>query len=203
MQIIRKSSFATSPWKNGGGVTHEAIRVPAGEGAFRWRVSVAEIRASGPFSDFAGYDRFMVLLRGAGVRLTFDGREHTELRNPGDLARFDGAASTSCALLGGECTDLNLIVAQSIKGTRAWTTRLGKPYPVNPGRGTLLVFAIDGTVSLDGAHGAPESLAPGDLAVSSRESVLVSPAAPAAAAVARAGSPGVLVFFAAVDDNSA
>jgi hypothetical protein len=32
MQIIRNSSFRASPWKNGGGMTHEVIRVPLGTG---------------------------------------------------------------------------------------------------------------------------------------------------------------------------
>lgn len=62
-------------------MTHEVIRVPLGTDAFRWRVSVAQIDVSGPFSDFADYNRKMVLLRGTGVRLTFDGSEHADLRD--------------------------------------------------------------------------------------------------------------------------
>ena len=34
LQIVRKSSFAAAPWKNGGGITYEAIRVPAGGESF-------------------------------------------------------------------------------------------------------------------------------------------------------------------------
>jgi hypothetical protein len=49
LQIIRKSSFTAMPWKNGGGITHEAIPVPASSDPFRWRVSVAHVDASGPF----------------------------------------------------------------------------------------------------------------------------------------------------------
>jgi environmental stress-induced protein Ves len=89
MRVIRKTSFTAVPWKNGGGITHEVLRVPPTGDAFRWRVSVAEIDASGPFSDFADYNRKMVLLRGAGVRLTFDGREQTVLCKVGDMAQFD------------------------------------------------------------------------------------------------------------------
>ena len=73
MHIVRHSSFVAVPWKNGGGVTHEAIRVPPGGEPFHWRVSVAQIDVSGPFSDFAAYNRFMVLLKGAGVVLKFSG----------------------------------------------------------------------------------------------------------------------------------
>ena len=71
LQVIRRSSFTATPWKNGGGITHEAIRVPATGDPFRWRISVAHIDASGPFSDFAGYNRKMMLLKGAGIELRF------------------------------------------------------------------------------------------------------------------------------------
>ena len=101
MQIVRKSSFTATRWKNGGGITHEVIRVPAGDGMFRWRLSVAQIDASGPFSNFAGYDRKMVLLRGAGVRLTFDAAPPVSLLEVGDMAQFDGALKTDCQLVAG------------------------------------------------------------------------------------------------------
>ena len=114
MQIIRKSSFTPIPWKNGGGITHEAIRIPATGPSFRWRVSIAQIDVPGPFSDFAGYNRKMVLLRGAGVRLRFGGTRQTELRDIGDMTEFDGGVATECELLGGPCTDFNLIVSKSV-----------------------------------------------------------------------------------------
>ena len=81
LQIIRRASFTATPWKNGGGITHEAIRVPAGGDTFRWRVSVAHINASGPFSEFAEYNRKMVLLQGAGIDLRFGDRKGA-LRGP-------------------------------------------------------------------------------------------------------------------------
>src|SRR6266568_2999843 len=108
LQIIRKSSFTATPWKNGGGITHEAIRVPASGDAYRWRVSVAHIDASGPFSEFAAYNRKMVLLRGAGIELRFADGTHKALRKVGELAEFDGALAAHCELLNGPCVDLNL-----------------------------------------------------------------------------------------------
>jgi hypothetical protein len=202
MEIIRKSSFSASPWKNGGGVTHEAIRVPPGVEAFRWRVSVAEIHQGGPFSDFVGYRRFMVLLRGDGVRLTCNGRDHAELRQPGDMTQFDGAAATACSLLGGPCTDLNLMVSQAIPGARASTERVNKPYAVDPGDGMAIVFAIRGDVSVDTAGGASAVLAEGDLAlITSRDAAVLSPGSGAAGGTAGPES-APLVFLAALDDNS-
>jgi environmental stress-induced protein Ves len=63
--------YARMPWKNGGGQTTEiAVSAGASLADFDWRVSIAEINADGPFSAFAGVDRTLVLLSGAGVRLT-------------------------------------------------------------------------------------------------------------------------------------
>lgn len=169
MQITRKSSFTTTPWKNGGGITHEALRVPA-NGPFRWRLSVAEIGESGPFSDFAGYDRQMALLRGDGVCLTFSSGQKTYLREPGDLVHFDGALSTECELLGGPCVDLNLMVSQSLKEVKVWVERLAEPVALDPARtGTTLIFVIEGAVSISNSVGAAR---PGGSAVAGSASVL-------------------------------
>jgi environmental stress-induced protein Ves len=164
MKIIRRSDFVASPWKNGGGVTHEAIRVPAG-GVFRWRVSVAQIETSGPFSDFAGYERFMVLLEGNGVALKFgDGGERV-LCQVGDMAEFDGARATFCELKAGACVDLNLMVARGAGPSGARVQRLDAPMTLMRASGrSTLVFPLDAPVALDVA-GAREVLERWDLAV--------------------------------------
>src|SRR5580692_4018189 len=113
MQIVRYKTLNATPWKNGGGVTREAIRVPPGADPFGWRVSFAQIDASGPFSDFSGYERHMVLLRGAGVRLAFAGGKQVSLLEVGNLAQFDGAVATHGKLVQGSCIDLNLIVSKA------------------------------------------------------------------------------------------
>jgi environmental stress-induced protein Ves len=198
MQIIRKSSFSANPWRNGGGVTHEAIRVPRAGEAFRWRVSVAQIEASGPFSDFADYDRKMVLLRGSGVRLTMGEDPPVELRNVGDLVEFDGAVSTYCELLDGPCADLNLMVSKSLSGVRAWVQPLQHPFRPGPDHPITLVFGISGALVLDGSPGERTSLDPWDMVVLSTDdgAVSLSPAEPGH------GAPP-LVFLATLDDNSA
>ncbi len=190
MQIIRQASFAATPWKNGGGITHEVIRVPEGPGAFRWRLSVARIEASGPFSDFSGYRRFMVLLRGGGVRLEFADGTRSKLRAVGEMTRFDGALAAQGLLLAGPCTDLNLIVSTSITGVRAWVERLRTPQALEPGPGTALVFPISGALSLQ-TQASRVRLEPWDFASTSAEDrAAVAPASDAA-----------LVFFAVLDDN--
>jgi environmental stress-induced protein Ves len=164
--IIRKSAYKTTRWKNGGGVSHEALRVPAQADPFRWRISVAEVESAGPFSDFAGYQRKMTLLRGPGLRLKFANGQETCLSRVGDLAEFDGALATHCELLGGACCDLNLIVANSITDVRVRVPSLQAPLSVPSFAGeSLVIFAVSGGVRVQGASGQIETLSAWDLAV--------------------------------------
>ena len=69
------------PWKNGLGTTTEIAVHPPGAGldAFAWRVSIADLGASGPFSIFAGYDRTLVQIEGAPMTLSHAGRGEKRL----------------------------------------------------------------------------------------------------------------------------
>jgi hypothetical protein len=178
IKIIRRSSFKAIPWKNGGGITHEAIRVPPTGDAFLWRVSVAQIDTSGPFSDFAGYDRKMVLLRGLGMVLEFGSGQRCELRSIGDWLEFDGAMSARCELLEGPCVDFNLMVSQSLHSA-ARIERLQQPVKVAANHGeTTLIFAIQDPLSLDGGAGDSARLGPWDLAILGDCSAQLSKLAP-------------------------
>jgi environmental stress-induced protein Ves len=164
LQIIRQSSFTATPWKNGGGITHEARREPAGAGEFRWRVSVAHIEVSGPFSDFAAYNRKMVLLQGAGLELRGANGMKKTLRQVGDLAEFDGAVATQCELLDGPCVDLNLMVAKSDR-VAVRVERLIEPQAIRvPSDETQLIFPIDHGIELAVDDGRSVTLEPWDLA---------------------------------------
>ena len=165
LTIIRKASFTATPWKNGGGITHEAIRVPAAGDPFRWRVSVAHIDASGPFSEFAAHDRKMVLLQGAGIELRFaDGVKQT-LREVGQLIQFDGANAAQCELLSGPCVDLNLMILKSDRAA-VRVERVAESVAVSAALDeTTLVFPIDGAIALEVNEGQIVTLQPWDLAM--------------------------------------
>lgn len=165
LEIIRKSSFTPSPWKNGGGITHEAIRVPSAGDPFRWRVSVAHIEASGPFSHYPDHNRKMVLLQGNGVELRFAAGVQKTLREVGDLMEFDGALSTHCELLKGPCVDLNLLVSKR-DSVAVRIERFIESLPVGAARDeTTLIFAVDRRVSLAINSAKTVTLEPWDLAV--------------------------------------
>lgn len=130
LAVLRGADLVVSPWKNGGGVTREiAAAAPNADGgasldAFAWRVSVADVAQAGPFSRFAGVDRTLVLLEGAGMLLHGTGDEndgdtqtHT-LNRPLDIARFRGEASIDARLIDGPTRDFNLMVRRDVaRGT--------------------------------------------------------------------------------------
>lgn len=106
--IVQLSKVAPSPWRNGGGVTRELLAWPD-SADWVWRMSVAEVTASGPFSRFDGVRRWFAVLSGAGVRLTIDGHSH-ELTDSSAPLCFDGASAVHCQLLDGATQDFNLML---------------------------------------------------------------------------------------------
>ncbi len=193
LRIVRKSSFTPKPWKNGGGVTYEALRMPPDGEAFAWRVSVAHIEDSGPFSDFAGYDRTMVLLKGKGLRLAFADGAERRLERVGDLAEFDGASAPQCTLLGGPCIDLNVMVAKACPAAVAVTWLAGserRSASATAAECTLIV-GIDAALAVTiGAE--TSSLEPWDLGIVAHGSAEV------ARLESRATSNPSAVFFATI-----
>ncbi len=110
-RLLQPADYVRMPWKDGGGQTTEIASHPPGAtlAGFDWRVSIADVATDGPFSSFAGVDRTLVLLAGAGMRLA--GASHaTELRAPYEPYAFSGEDATSCALVDGPVRDFNLMV---------------------------------------------------------------------------------------------
>jgi environmental stress-induced protein Ves len=115
MRLLRASEHKAMPWKNGLGVTHEVALEPSTvDGAqFLWRVSLATIKGSGPFSVFPGIDRSIVALKGNTVRLVIDGHEGAELEALGTPFPFPGEATIDAINEGGETTDLNIMTLRN------------------------------------------------------------------------------------------
>jgi len=106
------------PWKNHGGTTRELVSSPPGADldTFAWRASVATISADGPFSQFPGVDRTIVLLSGDGLRLRGTSTNH-QLDARGAPFRFDGASRLHCSLIAGPCTVLNIMTRRDLGAT--------------------------------------------------------------------------------------
>ena len=105
--MVHLNDVVPTPWRNGGGTTRELLAWPD-PAAWQWRASVAEVVQDGAFSSFAGVKRWFAVLEGEGVCLTVDDQMHMLTTSDQPLA-FDGAAVTSCKLLGGLTQDFNLM----------------------------------------------------------------------------------------------
>lgn len=155
LRFLRSTDYRSMPWKNGGGVTHEIARMPVEGDVFDWRLSMARIERPGPFSDFSGYRRTMLLLDGAGFVLRSPDLADRVFRPGGDAQVFDGALRIHCDLLGGPCTDLNLMVRDSI-ATSSRIARIDATLTLHA-RGTLILFVLQGAcrVLADGQTADP------------------------------------------------
>lgn len=111
-QPIAFTELHAVPWKNGGGVTRELACFPPGAGFddFIWRVSVADVNTSGPFSSFPGIDRIITLLDGDGMRLDFSDGKLYALTAKLLPFSFLGEAQVHAELVGAASRDFNLML---------------------------------------------------------------------------------------------
>lgn len=104
---VHADAVTAEPWRNGGGRTRELLAWPSSRDPLL-RISVADIDADGPFSTFAGLQRWFAVLEGAGVELRF--AHGTQRITPHDAPlAFDGGEAPGCRLLDGPTRDLNLM----------------------------------------------------------------------------------------------
>lgn len=116
IRIQRFDEHLKMPWKNGLGITREVISRSAsdGSGGFDWRISLATVGASGPFSVFSGIDRTIAVLQGDGMQLTVDGRLQPPLLVDSPPFAFSGDAEVRADCLGGETLDLNVMSRRGV-----------------------------------------------------------------------------------------
>lgn len=170
LTLIRGAELVAAPWKNGGGVTREVAVFPerAGMEDFVWRVSIADVAQAGPFSRFAGVDRTLVLLSGAGMVLDeIDApdvlKSHT-LTRALDIARFDGEARIGARLVDGATRDFNLMLRRdAAQGeVEVWRSDAQQSTQRSLSADVALLFCASGSVILTPGDAAPQSLKAGD-----------------------------------------
>lgn len=148
---IKPSDGRRMPWKNGAGSTLELAVEPPGaslETGFLWRLSSAEVAASGPFSLFPGLERWLFLLEGDGFELDFHNRGRVDLKEPFAPVRFMGDWPASATLAGGPCTDLNLMVDPSRLRASIEVVRLERNRGFKLAAPITLFFLAAGTASI-------------------------------------------------------
>lgn len=149
MPIIPKGIYRRTPWKNGGGFTEEIVSAPD----LGWRISLATIEQEGPFSEFAGVDRTIVVLDHPIV-LRFDDGEEVQVR-PLEPFRFAGERRVHCVCREGAAHALNVMTVRALfrHAVRVVTT----VNEIAPVEGAIsYAFFLDGrhagdTVRIDGS----------------------------------------------------
>ncbi len=167
MSHLPAACYRRERWRNGGGWTRQiaagSLATPifdadAAAQDWDWRLSIAEVEADGPFSTFAGIERTLVLLSGAGMDLLSPDGCVMDLASPLSRADFPGEQVIEGRLRDGATTDFNLMwrrdalraslqvlpLAEAVEGlsTATWLTAL---------------HVLDGALAID-AH----TIAPGD-----------------------------------------
>lgn len=153
IRIQRFDEHLKMPWKNALGITREVISRPASDGAggFDWRISLATVGTSGPFSVFAGIDRTIAVLQGDGMQLTVDGRREPPLLMASPPFAFSGDAEVQADCLGGETLDLNVMSRRGRFVHRMTKIAVSAAQTLSMSKDTVaVVFRGDARVTIDG-----------------------------------------------------
>lgn len=175
-RITPPSEFKKLRWKNGKGATTELAREDDESGEFRWRLSIAQVSENGPFSDFSGYHRSLLLLEGAGITLVHQNARQDELMRQFDIAHFDGKGPTRAELHDGPIVDFNVMTRQGACTAKVYTelttdqpARLvasdrlliyagGQSLSINLPQGQRIDLAREHLLELRGQKGLPISI---------------------------------------------
>lgn len=154
MNIVHCDAVPPQPWRNGGGLTRELLAWPARE-PWALRISVADIRADGPFSPFPGVDRWFAVLQGNGVVLALpEGRRRVEACDA--ALAFRGEAAPACELLDGMTRDLNLMIRRDAGTGTMQLARAGEAFAPRSQSGFRALFCADAlTLQCEGGPPLP------------------------------------------------
>lgn len=109
--LIQYASLNPTPWKNGGGCTTEILASPPGATMddFDFRISLATIAQSGPFSTFPGVDRTLSLVDGGNVVLDVGNERKVALSEKEPVVAFPGEVPVSATVDGSPTIDFNVM----------------------------------------------------------------------------------------------
>lgn len=148
----RREDFRVMPWKDGGGETTELAIEPSGatvQDAFLWRLSMARVERSGPFSRFPGTDRSLLILEGAGMELDLGDGKVSRLMQGDQSMAFSGDGMTQGRLLNGPVLDFNLISDRQRLRHRVERRSLKSEAQEISGGPLRFIFCVSGRVAVE------------------------------------------------------
>ena len=149
MKVLPSQYFTKGRWRNGMGTSWEIATDPEGSGdaGFRWRMALAQIDGSVPFSHYENIDRIFTLIKGDGLDLTLEGRPKLQIADCFVPHAFPGDVKTDCNLHGGPCVALNLFFDRLKFTASAQVFKLSKPSSF-VATDTIIAFALRGSFEL-------------------------------------------------------
>lgn len=150
IRLLSPTAYRSMRWKNGLGVTTELFRHPTsaedGPDQIRWRLSIAEVATSGPFSLFPGCERQLLVLDGNGFRLNFADGESVTLTSAAGFHYFSGERTVSSELVDGPTRDFNIIFDRATIDCAAKVVELGGEATAEQphARSTLVLHPLTG-----------------------------------------------------------
>ena len=176
--VIPKTQFKTIPWKNGKGNTIElAINDGGNLESFEWRLSMASVVEDGVFSDFSGYLRNLILIKGDGIELIHDDKISDKLTTLLSMATFDGSSETVGKLTHHAITDFNIITNQKSYDVEVNTYLLSNKISL-PNHTLSFIYCLEGDAKITSTDNRIDITLPvgdlGKLAINNNENITVS-----------------------------
>lgn len=154
LEVIRPADVPLQPWVNGLGVTRVLVSRP------HWRISIAEITVTAPFSSLPGRDRVQIPLTAPGVMLWIgDEARHV---GPGEPVWFRGEDRVIGQPPDGGATVLNVMTERAHATLELELTQ------------AELVTGADAIVALTGVRIQDRDEVPGTVVLSGRELVRIA-----------------------------
>ena len=198
MRAVRIAELTPVRWRNGRGLTRDLGTGPG------WRLSLAEIDAVGPFSQYPELDRVFAIASGA-VRLRFASGHERRLDASSEPIAFRGEDAPHCEPdpHAGACRAINLMVERARLTGRLERRRLraGEVLDARTCAGAQAVFVQQGRVH-GGVASAPADV-PEQAPLVAGDAVFVQDCAPAGLAPAPVPAhPAPPSAIAALDDDT-
>ncbi|WP_375394376.1 HutD family protein [uncultured Sphingomonas sp.] len=154
LDVVRLAEKAAKPWRNGGGLTSELVSGPSCNATPGWRISIAQIDCSGPFSLIPGYDRTLTLISG---RATLGVEHETVALTPRKPVQFRGDILTEVRIGRSRALALNVMTDRRLYSHSVEIIQSGgNIQPTESGQANYVV-------ALTGGRIGKAELAPGDL----------------------------------------
>ena len=147
-RVQRAHEHLVMPWANGKGVTYQVATFPpaADLNSFSWRISMADVPESGPFSVFTGIDRILTVIEPSDLRLYVNdvavmARRHVPVA-------FSGDDDVRAELIDGPITDLNVMTRRGSCTAEVDVERVEAAFMISAGAEvTRVAVVLDGTIT--------------------------------------------------------